>query len=146
MKCNRVCSSSVFLWHFIFMQLLCVVQVRATASPLPKVVNMSFAVRWCLQCVTNYKNSHMPFPSPQEHHLTLKCCISALRWEPGSGVPALRVATRRPLADAFPLLVGGQAAWGPWILWSSQEVVPIKNMFIVLKFSQHPFGLFVCLF
>lgn len=35
------------------------------------------------------KVSHMPFPSPQEHHLTLKCCISSLKWRAWEGVPVL---------------------------------------------------------
>lgn len=79
----------------------------------------------------------MPFPSPQEHHLTLKCFISPLRWRACEWGPCSLcdhvTLTGRHIPPAYwrPSSMG---TLGPK---SSQEVVPIKNRFLVLKFSQH---------
>lgn len=60
------------------------------------------------------KASHMLFASPQEPHLTLKCCISSLRCRAWKwGVPALPVAMQHSNWQTRPLPIGGRQHGDP---------------------------------
>lgn len=53
---------------------------RVAALALAQGCNVSLVLLWCYSVLLIIKVSHMSLASPQEHHLTWKGCISALRW------------------------------------------------------------------
>lgn len=109
-----VFSSFVLLGQFMFLQLLFIVQTKSW-SPPPRGCKHVFL--YCIgvcSVLLIIKVGHMPFASPQEHHLTLQCCIRSLRWRAWEGVCTHGAAAEHSLADV------GQ----PRILRSRQEMVP----------------------
>lgn len=112
----RVFSGFVLLGQFMFLQLLFIVQTKSW-SPPPPPRGCKHVFLYCIgvcSVLLIIKVGHMPFASPQEHHLTLQCCIRFLRWRAWEGVCTHRAAAEHSLADI------GQ----PRILRSRQEVVP----------------------